>query len=98
MSVKFVPIGDKVLIKEGDAVEKTESGLFLAGNAIKKSAKATVVAVGEGRDTWQGVVPLRVKVGDTVTIVPGTGIEVTIDGDKFLVLREHEILGVTTKE
>lgn len=97
MTVKFTPVGDKVLVKEKEAVTKTESGLFLAGNAVKKSALATVVAVGDGRDTIAGLVPLRVKEGDDVSIVPGTGIELTLDGEKFLILREHEILGITTK-
>jgi chaperonin GroES len=95
MSVKFQPIGDKVLVKEHEVVEKTESGLFLAGHAVKKSALANVVAAGEGRDTIHGLVPLRVKAGDTVSIVPGTGIELTLNGEKFLILREHEILGIT---
>ena len=37
---------------------------------------------------------LSVKAGDTVYYGKYAGTEITVDGDKFVILRESEILGV----
>ena len=46
--MKLVPLGDKVVIKQLEAVETTKSGIVLAGNAKEKPQQAQVIAVGPG--------------------------------------------------
>ena len=46
MAIK--PLGDRVVIKNLEAEEKTKSGILLTGSAKEKPQEAEVVAVGPG--------------------------------------------------
>ena len=52
--MKLVPLGDKVVVKQLEALETTKSGIVLTGNAKEKPQEAEVVAVGPGQDGSQG--------------------------------------------
>jgi chaperonin GroES len=91
------PLGDRVLIKETREEQKTSSGIIIPDTATLENSKtAEVVAVGDGLFTQNGVsIPMTVKVGDIVIMPPyHQGQEVTLNGDKYLVLRESELLMV----
>ena len=47
--MKLVPLGDKVVIKQMDAEEKTKSGIVLPTQSKEKPQEAEVIAVGTGR-------------------------------------------------
>jgi chaperonin GroES len=86
---------DRVLIKKTEVEEKTVGGIVLTGSATDPVFEGEVVKVGEGRLTKEKVlIPLTVKVGDTVIYDPAAAIDVTVDGEKFLVLREENIFAV----
>ena len=55
-----------------------------------------MVAIGTGIFSQSGeVIPMTVKVGDRVMYKKDMGSEdVTIDGEKYLLFREHELLGI----
>jgi chaperonin GroES len=86
---------DRVLIKKLEVEEKTVGGIVLTGSATDPVFEGEVVKVGEGKLTKEKVlIPLTVKVGDKVIYDPNAAIDVTIDGEKFLVLREENIFAV----
>ena len=86
---------DRVLIKKIEVEEKTVGGIVLTGSATDPVYEGEVVKVGEGKLTKANVlIPLTVKVGDVVVYDPSAAIDVTVDGEKFLVLREENIFAV----
>ena len=86
---------DRVLIKKIAVEEKTVGGIVLTGSATDPVFEGEVVKVGEGRLTKANVlIPLTVKVGDIVVYDPAAAIDITVDGEKFLVIREENIFAV----
>ncbi|TMT00646.1 co-chaperone GroES [Apilactobacillus kunkeei] len=89
------PLGDRVIIEAQEAKEETVGGIVLANNAKEKPQTGKVVAVGNGRvlDNGQTVAP-EVKKGDEVVYDKYAGTSVDYDGQKYLVLKESDILAV----
>ncbi len=52
--MKLVPLGDRVVLKQVEAEEKTKSGIILTSQAQEKPQEATVIAVGPGKDEYAG--------------------------------------------
>lgn len=91
------PLGDRVLIKAEEVNEaKTIGGIIIPDSVRSEDVKtALVVAVGDGLFTNNGVmIPMTVKTGDTVIYPPFVGTEVTLSGEKYLLMRESELLMV----
>jgi chaperonin GroES len=75
--------------------QKSVGGIIIPDTAKEKPQRGRVVAVGEGKRDENGKrIPLDVKVGDEVLFGKYSGNEVKIDGDEFLIMHEHDILGV----
>lgn len=90
----FQPLRDRILLRRHAAVTTTSGGLHLPQSAQQPS-RATVVALGTGQYTSAGKrLKLDVAVGDEVVAQKNAGIEVDVDGEKLLVVHEHEIVGV----
>ncbi len=87
------PLDDRVLVKPTQAEEKTASGIFLPDGAREKPVHGKVIAAGPGKlnDDDQRT-PLSVKKGDTVVYGKYAGTEVDIDGEKYVILHENELL------
>lgn len=95
VSKKLIPLGDRVVVKQEPAEEKTKSGIVLPETAKEKPAEGTVVAVGSGRVLDNGQkVPLEVKIGDKVIYSKYGGTEVKIDNEEYVILQERDILAV----
>ena len=93
--MKFRPLHDRVVVKRLDAEEKTASGIIIPDTAKEKPSQGEIVAVGPGgRDEAGKLVPLDVKVGDTVLFGKWSGTEVKIDGKELLIMKESDIMGV----
>ena len=89
------PLHDRVLVERQEEATQTASGLFLPDSAKEKPARGTVRAVGAGRILDNGkVLPLQVKVGDTVVFGKYSGTEIKLEGAERLILREDDILGI----
>ena len=57
-----------------------------------------MVAVGGGAKTEDGkIIPMDVKVGDKVLFGKWSGTEVKIDGKEYNIMKESDIMGITTK-
>jgi len=93
------PLGDRVLLTELDVKDesKTAGGIIIPDSAKSEDIKrAKVEAVGDGLYTQSGVaIPMSVKVGDEVILPPyHQGQEIKVGGNKYLLLRESELLMV----
>ncbi len=97
--MKIEPLFDKVLIKPLSQEEVTASGIVLPDTADKeKPMQGEVVAVGPGKRSESGqIVPVSVKVGDTVLFTKYAPDEVEVDNEEYLVIEEEKILGIVRK-
>ncbi|OGY58729.1 MAG: co-chaperone GroES [Candidatus Colwellbacteria bacterium RIFCSPHIGHO2_02_FULL_45_17] len=90
------PLSDHVFIEPVDDETKTESGIVIPDTADKeKPMKGKVVAVGEGRRDEDGkLIPMSVKIGDIVLFKKYGPDEIEVDGKKYLVGEETDILAI----
>ena len=97
--MKFVPLGDRVLVKRTDEEETTEGGIVLPGSAAEKPSQGEVLAVGPGKTLDDGKVQaVAVKAGDMVVFGQYAGSNtVKVDGEELVVLSENDILGILKK-
>ncbi|HVU64086.1 MAG TPA: co-chaperone GroES [Phycisphaerales bacterium] len=93
MAIK--PMDDRVLVKPIESESKTASGIYLPESAKEKPVRGEVISTGPGKRLDNGNrAQMSVKKGDTVVYGKYAGTEVELKGDKFLILRESELLGV----
>lgn len=92
------PLGDRVLLTEIEGEpQTTASGIIIPDSAKTEDVKrAKVESVGPGIYTQSGVaIPMSVKVGDEVILPPyHQGVEIKVGGNKYILLRESELLMV----
>jgi chaperonin GroES len=89
------PIGDRIVVRPKTAEEMTKSGIILPDTAKERPQEGEVMAVGTGRIMDDGaVVPLQVKVGDTVLFSKYGGTEIKISGEEYIILREDDVLAI----
>jgi chaperonin GroES len=92
---RFRPLGNRVVIEQSEAIEKTTGGILLPDSAREKPQQGVVLAVGPGKLLDSGNrAPMLVKEGDTVLYAKYAGTEVETDGCKYFVLTENDILAV----
>ena len=92
--MKLVPLADRVVLKQFEAEETTKSGIILAGSAQEKPQEAEVVAVGPGGNVDGKEVTMHVKVGDKVIYSKYAGIEVKLDGEEYIVVKQNDIVAI----
>ncbi len=89
------PLRDRVVVKRLEEQEQKVGGIIIPDTAKEKPQQGKVVAVGSGRVTDEGkVIPLDVKVDDTVLFGKYSGTEIKIEGTEYLIVREEEILAI----
>ena len=89
------PVQDRVVVKALEGQEEKIGGIIIPDTAKEKPQEGQVVAVGPGKilDNGQRVAP-SVKTGDKVLFGKYSGTEVTIGGDKLLIMHEDDILAI----
>ncbi len=92
--MKLRPLGDRVVVKQLEAEEKTKSGIVLPSQAKEKPQEAEVIAVGPGGVVDGKEVTMHVKPGDRVIYSKYAGNEVKIDKDEYIIVRQSDILAV----
>jgi len=89
------PLYDRVVVRRVVEEERSKGGLFIPEQAKEKPAQGEVLAVGKGRRLESGeLIALETAIGDKVLFGKYSGTEIELDGEKLLILREDEILGV----
>ena len=95
---KMKPLDDRVVVEQHKAEEKTSGGIVLPEQAKEKPTRGTVVSVGPGKMLDSGNRGVMcVKVGDDVFYGKYAGNEVDIDGKKYTVVRETDLLAVVER-
>ena len=89
------PLHDRVIIKRMEEETTSPGGIVIPDSATEKPIRGSVVAAGNGKVNDSGkVVPMDVKVGDTVLFGKYSGTEVKVEGEELLVMREEDIMAV----
>lgn len=95
MSLNLKPLSNHVFIEPLEEEKTTKSGIVIPETAKEKPIKGRVVAVGFGKYNEHGqLIPMSVKVGDAVLFKKYGLDEIEVDGKKYLVGDEDDILAI----
>jgi chaperonin GroES len=95
MAVNVKPLGDRVLVHPIEETEVKQGGIIIPDTAKEKPQEGKVVALGTGKLDESGKkIEFTVKEGDRVLISKYGGTEIKIDGERYLIMREDDILGI----
>ncbi len=87
--MKIKPLADSVIVKEAAAEEKI-GGIIIPDTAKEKPLKGVVIAVGNGTKDEEMVL----KEGDNVLYGKYAGTEVELEGEKYLIMRQSDVLAI----
>ena len=87
---KIQPLADRVLVKPAAAEEKTVGGIIIPDSAKEKPLRGEVLAVGNGTKDEQMVL----QAGDQVLDGKYAGTELELDGEKYLIMRQSDVLAI----
>ncbi len=95
-TMQFKPLSNHVFIEPLEEEKATKSGIVLPDTAEKeKPIRGKILAVGPGKPDDKGErIPMSVKVGDKVLFKKYGPDEIEIDGKKYLVGDEDDILAI----
>ena len=88
MNIK--PLADRVLILPAPVEEKTIGGIIIPDSAKEKPLRGEVIAVGNGTKDEEMIL----KAGDQVLYGKYAGTELDIDGTKYLIMRQSDVLAI----
>lgn len=88
MTIK--PLADRVLVNPAPAEEVTVAGIIIPDSAKEKPLKGTVLAAGNGTKDEEMIV----KEGDVVLYGKYAGTEIEFEGNKYLIMRQSDILAI----
>ena len=83
------PLADRVLIKPAEAEEKI-GGIIIPDTAKEKPLKGEIVATGNGTKDEEMIL----KVGDQVLYGKYAGTELELEGKKYLIMRQSDVVAV----
>ncbi len=84
--MNFKPLGKRVLVKRLEEENTTSSGIIIPDNAKEKPSQGEVVAVSADVDS--------LACGDKVVFGKYSGNEVSLNGEKYLVIEVEDIFGI----
>lgn len=84
------PLADRILIEPTAAEETTMAGIIIPDSAKEKPLKGKVLAVGSGTKDEEMIL----NPGDTVLYGKYAGTEIEIEGVKYLMMRQSDVLAV----
>jgi chaperonin GroES len=92
------PLDDRIVIKQSDAEDKSTGGILLPDSAQEKPQIGKIVAAGPGKLLDDGKrARMSVKKKDEVLYAKYSGSDVEVDGEKYVILRESDVLGIVDK-
>ena len=95
MESPIIPLGDKIVILPQEEGEQTYGNIVVPDMGKEKPEMGTVLAVGPGRVSPNGVlIENKIKKGNTV-IVPKFGAQVVVvENETYIVASENDVLGI----
>jgi chaperonin GroES len=95
MALNLKPLGDRLIVEPTESEEVTASGIILPETAKERPQQGKVLAAGPGRRDEDGKrIEMDVKAGDTVLFAKYSGTEVKMEGKKYLILKETDVLAI----
>ena len=89
------PLGDRLIVEPIEQEEMTASGIVLPETAKEKPMQGKVLATGPGARKEDGSrIGMDVSTSDTVLYARYAGTEVKLDGKKYLIMKETDVLAV----
>ena len=88
MTIK--PLADRVLIEPAPAETKTVGGIIIPDTAKEKPLQGTIVTVGQGTKDEEMIL----KEGDVVLYGKYAGTELELEGKKYLVMRQSDVVAI----
>ena len=89
------PLGDRLMVEPIEQEELTPSGIMLPETAKEKPMQGKVLAIGPGARRENGArIAMDVSQGDTVLYAKYAGTEVKIENQKYLILKETDVLAI----
>ena len=88
--MQIKPLADRVLVKPAPAETKTAGGVIIPDTAKEKPLQGEVLAVGNGTKDEEMIL----KPGDTVLYGKYAGNEVELDGVKYMIMRQSDVLAI----
>jgi len=94
--LKIRPLDDRVVVEPFEAEERTRGGIVLPDTAREKPQQGKVIATGPGKllEKTGERGKMSLKVGDAVFYGKYSGTEIELDGEKYVILRESDVLAV----
>jgi len=92
--MKLKPLGDRIVLKQIDAEEKTKSGIILTSKEKEKPMIFEVLVVGDGKMSDGTETKMTLKVGNKVVANKYSGLTVKIDEDDLVILKQGDILAI----
>ena len=93
--MKARPLHDRVLLKRIEGKEEAKGGIIIPDTAKAKPMEGEVISVGPGKMMEDGKrSPMDVKAGDRVLFGKYAGMEINLDDEEYVIMREEEILVV----
>lgn len=92
------PLGDRIVVAPIEKEETTSAAGIIIPDTVdkEKPAKGKVVAVGPGKYDDGSLVPMTVKVGQTILFSKYGYDEVKYEGKEYFILAESQILAIIT--
>jgi len=98
MALNLKPLGSRVLVEPLEQDDITAGGIVLPETAKEKPQQGLILAIGPGsRDEDGKRIPMDVAKGDKILFAKYSGTEIKLDGKKYLILREEDILAIVGK-
>ena len=93
------PLEDRIVVRPNESEETTASGLVIPDTAKEKPQQGEVLAAGPGKRSEHtgDLLPVDVKVGDTVVYSKYGGTEITSGGEDLLILTSRDVLAIVKK-
>jgi len=95
----ITPLGDKIIILPQEEGEQQYGNIIIPDSNSERPEMGTVLAVGPGRISTDGVlIPNRLEVGVTV-MVPKFGAQVVVvENETYIIAGESDVLGIIKKK
>ena len=90
----FKPLFDRVVIKPEIDEHIANCGIVLPETSQEKPQIGTIIAIGDGESMDNDKNQMKVKVGDRVIFSKYAGVEIKLEGENYIVMRQLDIIGV----
>ncbi|MCB9362689.1 co-chaperone GroES [Candidatus Woesearchaeota archaeon] len=84
--MKLQPLGNRILVRRKESEEKTTGGIYIPDTAKEKNREGEVIAVSPAVKD--------VKKGDKILFESYAGSEVSVAGEKLVIMDIKDVIGV----